>query len=183
VRAWLVSTNPGEWRWNELFDAGEQLFKRGRLPRNYDVISPGDLVFGYTATPEKRVEVLARVARLAQADDGATFVLAPLARVANGPTWDELQEDDFLRASEPLRNRMQGTLFQLLPEESERLMALVTERDPQAAGAATSTETAASQQGTDPVGDSLEWVTFHPSYSYEDFVEGAPDPVHRTLGW
>jgi 5-methylcytosine-specific restriction protein B len=172
ARAWLVTTRPSEWRWDELFDKGEERFRRGRLDRNYDVISPGDLVFGYTATPEKRVEVLARVARLEQANGRATFVLAPLARIGDGPTWDELQADEYLEGSEPVRNRMQGTLFQLTPEESERLMALISERDHEAADAASSVETPPLQERPDAVGEALEWVTFHPSYSYEDFVEG-----------
>ena len=169
-RAWLVTTKPSEWRWDELFAKGEEQFRRGRLDRNYEVISPGDLVFGYTATPEKRVEVLARVARLAQANGSATFVVAPVKRVADGPTWDELQADDFLKGSEPVRNRMQGTLFQLLPEEAERLMALIAERDPEAAAATVGTPV--RDEHPDPVGNALEWVTFHPSYSYEDFIEG-----------
>jgi 5-methylcytosine-specific restriction protein B len=172
ARAWLVSTRPSEWRWDQLFDKGEEQFRRGRLDRNYDVISPGDLVFGYTATPEKRVEALARVARLEQANGRATFVLAPLARVGEGPTWDELQADEYLEGSEPVRNRMQGTLFQLNPQESERLMALIAERDHGAADAVNSVETPLSEEHSDPVGDALEWVTFHPSYSYEDFIEG-----------
>ncbi len=137
ARAWLVTTRPSEWRWDELFDKGEEQFRRGRLGRNYEIISPGDLVFGYTATPEKRVEVLARVARLVEANGNPTFVLVPLTRVAEGPTWDELQADEFLRVSEPVRNRMQGTLFQLLPDETKRLMAVIAERDPEAAATAT----------------------------------------------
>jgi 5-methylcytosine-specific restriction enzyme B len=170
--AWLVTTRPSEWRWDELFEKGEERFERGRLDRNYDVISTGDLVFGYTATPEKRIEVLARVARLEKVNGRATFVLSPLARIGEGPTWEELQADEYLEGSEPVRNRMQGTLFQLTAEESERLMALIAERDSEAAAAASSVETPPSQDRPDPVGEALEWVTFHPSYSYEDFIEG-----------
>lgn len=172
ARSWLVTTNPSEWKWADLFDKGEEQFKRGRLGRNYQVIRPGDLVFGYAATPEKRIAALARVDRLAKADGGSTFVLAPLTQVDNGPTWEELQADDFLKSSEPLRNRMQGTLFQLLPDESERLLALIAERDPAAAAATSTVEAQVTEERPDPIGDALEWVTFHPSYSYEDFIEG-----------
>jgi 5-methylcytosine-specific restriction protein B len=172
TRTWLVTTKPSEWGWDELFDKGEEQFRRGRLDRHYDAISPGDLVIGYTASPDKRVDVLARVARISDTNGGPTFVLAPLRRVTDGPTWDELNADEFLKASEPVRNRMQGTLFQLAADEAERLMALIAERDPDAVAATSSVVTSAANGQPDPLGDALEWVTFHPSYSYEDFIEG-----------
>ena len=107
-----MTTRPSEWKWDVLFEKGEETFRRGRIARNYDLISPGDFVFGYTATPDRRIETLARVARLEEVDGRQTFVIAPVARVTDGPTWDELQADEYLKDSEPVRNRMQGTLLQ-----------------------------------------------------------------------
>jgi 5-methylcytosine-specific restriction protein B len=158
---WAVA-NPSEWSWDRLFDDGRVEFKRGRLKKNYDLIQVDDLVVGYASNPTKRVLALARVAEVVRHEDQSTFILTPLRRVSQGPTWDELQKDKVLSASEPVRFNCQGTLFKLTPMEAEVLFERIGERDPAFEDP--------SEVGTG-IGP-LTRLTFHPSYSYEDFVEG-----------
>lgn len=164
-RVWWVVANPKEWAWDRLFKEKRVDYRYGRLQRNYPLLRKGDLVVGYQSTPDKRVVALAKVSRemYQSKDDEPAFDLEPLARVDDGPTYDELQADPVLRDAEPLRHRCQGTLFALTDDEFDHLAGVLAERNPDLrrhlAGPAT---------GVGP----LTHLTFHPSYSYEDFVEG-----------
>lgn len=162
-RVWWVVANPANWNWDRLEREQAVTYSYGRLQRNYALLQPGDLVVGYSANPEKRITALARVRQGLHTVNGEQKVeLEWLASVPNGLSYDELNADERLASSEPMRFRNQGTLFALSPDEADYLLALLQERNP---GLPVESDAAGG------IGQ-LTRVTFHPSYTYEDFVEG-----------
>jgi 5-methylcytosine-specific restriction enzyme B len=162
-RVWWVVANPKEWKWDILFNKESEVFRRRRIQRHFSMIRPGDLVVGYQATPDKRVVALAKVSRVGSqmSSDNLGFEVIPVRQVSSGPTWEELLARPKLKNSEPVRFNNQGTLFSLTPQEVEELADLIGEKDSDSATLLTN-ETLGS----------LIWTTFHPTYAYEDFVEG-----------
>jgi 5-methylcytosine-specific restriction enzyme B len=163
-RVWWVVANPSVWTWDQLFRDGRVEYRYGRLQRNYPLARKGDLVVGYQATPEKKVSALARISReMFTNEHGETKIeLEPLTRVTQGLTYEELLKDEILSRSEPMQHNNQGTLFKLTEQEFDRLAVLLIEREPALRG---------YFESEDDVG-ALTRLTFHASYSYEDFIEG-----------
>jgi len=158
-KVWWMVANPKEWSWNTLKKNKTVTFRFGRLKRNYPLTQPGDLVVGYQSTPDKKILSLSRVKN---SFDGSGLELEYIATVKNGLTWDDLLNDNKMLNSEPMRFRCQGTLFALSQDEADHLLSLLLENDP---------DLEKHLDLEDSISP-LTRLTFHPSYSYEDFLEG-----------
>jgi hypothetical protein len=162
---WWITANEKEWTWDYLFDDGDNFFERRRLSKNFPKAKEGDYVFGYLANPHKQIVALARVqeemhTREINGEEIEGITIEPVAKLSKPITWKEISENPILLESEPVRLRAQGTLFSLTKDEGKVLAEMIS---------------AAGNQINLPTGrqnNFAEFVTFHQSFAYEEFIEG-----------
>lgn len=172
---WMLVVNEKEWAWQQLYQRGEEVFEVGNIERNFVAAAPGDVIVGYRSQPFSEIIALATVRRGLHTYEveGQTrrgITIAPLGdRPLTAPLkWRTLAQHPLLQASEPLRNNARGTMFKFSAEEARVLFQLLTE-----AGNQVPLPQPAARQNY------AEFITFHQSFAYEEFVEGIRPQVDQ----
>jgi 5-methylcytosine-specific restriction protein B len=160
---WWITVDEKEWTWDKLFEIGERFFSKRRIKKNYAKAKQGDYIFCYLKHPHKQIVALARVKEELHEQRGKDvegITIEPITKFLEPVSWNDISESTVLRESEPVRNRARGTLFHLTMEESKILAEMLRK-----AGNDIKLPTGIQNNFT-------EFVTFHQSFAYEEFVEG-----------
>lgn len=159
-RVWWLNSSPAVLPWEDLFTDGHTALPLSASAVGLEVHS-GDLAICYESDPTSRVIALARVVERHQDDDGHDELrLVPLQRLPHGPSWQQISSDPVLDQSAPVRANSGGPVFALTADEARHIA--------QVGGLP---ELPLGKEASELVGY-LTFLTFHASYSYEEFVEG-----------
>ncbi|MEM2124469.1 MAG: AAA family ATPase, partial [Methanolinea sp.] len=127
--------------------------------RSYEELGEGDTLLAYYPDPVKRYKAILRCIK--KREDA---LLLEYVRDWEGPTFKEMKEDPVMRDLPMVRGLMIFSLKLLEQPELERLMAL--------SPSLTSSALGLSETTIHEKVPATHTVTFHPSFGYEEFVEG-----------
>ncbi|HII67979.1 MAG TPA: AAA domain-containing protein [Thermococcaceae archaeon] len=158
IKYYILVMNTAKYDISLIKEGLEETFS-GKLQQAFDEIEEGDLAFVYLARPIKRIIALAECT--GKTEEGTKF---KIIKLVNGPTYDEMKSEEPIKSSLALRTMLRGTLFPLSSEEASWIASKI--------GFENLMDIGILIPNTARKFKAVEFVTFHPAFSYEDFIEG-----------
>lgn len=127
---WL-NANPAQWNIkgmkineSQSYTALNENGKKRRIFENFENCRPGDLIIGYSTSPDKQVVCVLEIVKSLHESNGHNIITFKKIRNLDRPVdLIELQNDPIVSLSEPIKNN-QGSLFSLSKDEYEAILSL-----------------------------------------------------------
>jgi predicted Mrr-cat superfamily restriction endonuclease len=168
---WLTANN-AIWNVEELWSNELTVITYGRIQSAFRDIDPGDLIFVYQTYPKMQILGIARCIQKDQDKNGNPMAIIKGVKRFDGPLFADLAKDAILSEAKPIIMRAHTTLAPLTTTEGLRLLELA-KIDPAEIQLQVETDSQSVKN--------YEVITFHPSFAYEDFIEGLR-PVRTDEG-
>jgi len=141
VQYWWLNANPKIWDivapaigTIQTYTSHNAQGNKRRIYQYFKQVRPGDVLFGYVASPLRQVVALCKVTKgLHQTEEGEVFEFEKVVQFAQPVSFRELQAVPELKKCEPLINN-QGSLFKVTAEEYEIIRNIIDEANEPVAG-------------------------------------------------
>jgi len=158
IKYYILVMSTAKYNPNRIQEGLEETFS-GRLQQAFEEIEEGDLAFIYLTQPFKKIIALAKC--IGKTEEGAKFRI--LKRV-NGPTYEKMKSEEPMKDSLAVRTMLRGTLFPISYGQALWMASKI--------GFDNLEPLDILSVGSTREFKVFDFVTFHPAFSYEDFVEG-----------
>jgi len=160
---WFTA-NPKRWDPENLWSGTETDLTIGKVLRSaFESIDVGDIVFMYISSPTRKITGVAECTKVESDNSGNPLISIKGLRRVDGPKWKDIKSDEILSESKPVQMGAQGTLFPVNGNEAIRILELSN---------ISVEELGIKKEIEQEMVKTHEFVTFHPTFSYEDFIEG-----------
>ena len=134
---WWLNANPEIWRFDELatekkviYTAVNEAGNKRRIYKHFLAARPGDMVVGYTASPDREVTCICRVTKaLHDSKEGLGIEVEKVKDYTVPIAFNRLLKEPGLKNAEPILQH-QGSLFRLEKAEYEIIHNILEEANP-----------------------------------------------------
>ncbi len=132
----------------------------GNVKSAFESLNEEDIAFVYIGAPQKRVYAIAKCSEKID-DHHAKF---KILKIVEGPSYQDMKSEEPMMSNPGVRSMLRGTLFNLSLDEANWIASKIDRKELENLKLI---ETSKEEKEY----NYSAFVTFHPSFSYEDFIE------------
>ncbi|MFC2131329.1 AAA family ATPase [Bacteroidota bacterium] len=137
INFWWLNANPKIWNIVDMkvdeindYTTYNERGKKRRIYSNFQNLNIGDIMIGYSATPDKLIDSLCEITNIEKKDNEIIrFEFKNTRKFDNPVSWNDLKLNNELNDCEPIKNN-QGSLFKLTKDEYDIIMEMIEEINP-----------------------------------------------------